>query len=241
MGGDHGRQLGRLDPVDPLHRRVGPGQPAGLGPVLARPDHQRPHPRGVREQAERPADGRGSLQRGEQPEERHPQDVRVGARAGRRPGGEPGGRRTDRHHQRPVGQLGRHQLGVLGAVEQDQVGAAQGPAVQRVQQPHLHRAGQPPVDGGVGGEDEVVEHDRGPPEQQPGQLNVEVAEIADQHGLRHLSPVGPPPADREQHPAAGQPERAGRQPPRLAQHRHPVGGVESQRDVHLDDVVATGA
>ena len=109
-----------------------------------------------------------------------------------RPGVEPGRRRADRHHHHPVGQVGRHQRGVLGAVDarsRRRCAARAGPARQ---QPHLHRS-RPRR-----GRRRCRRRRRGgrarscrPPEQQPGQLHVEVAEVADQHRVRRLPPVRP--------------------------------------------------
>ncbi len=160
----------------------------------------------VREQAERPADRRGPLQRGEQPEERHPQDVR----SVRGPAADPA---SNQAAGAPTGTTSARSASSAGTSSacsalssRTRSALRRAPAVQRVSSRIFSRAGQPPVDGGVGGEDEVVEHDRGPPEQQPGQLHVEVAEVADQHGVRR--------------PAAGTPAARG---PRAAPSSGPAG------------------
>jgi hypothetical protein len=84
----------------------------------------------------------------------------------------------------------------------------------------------------------VVEHQHRPPEQQPGEQHVEVAQVADQHRVRRVLPALTPAPDGEHGPAPGQPQRQQRQPPRLAEHRHPAGGVDAERDVDLADLFA---
>ncbi len=74
-------------------------------------------------------------------------------------------------------------------------------------------------------------------QQHPGQQHVEVAEIADQHGVvRHR-----PPAEQERRgpadqpgPAAGDSQCHGRQAPGAPQQVDPRGGGQAQR---LDDLV----
>ena len=236
-----GSRRGR-HPVQPLHPRVAGGQSLRLGPVLAAADHGHPHPRVAGQQPDRGADRRGALQRGEQPEEDHPQRVAVG-RAGRpRPR-----RRTRRPARRPAppppGRPGRP------------APAGRSP---RCRPPRRRRAvsasrssrassrdppgsGHAAVGRGVGGEDQVVEHQHGPAEQQPGQQHVEVAEVADQHRVRPLPAALAAAADGEHGPAAGQPQGQQRQPPGLPEHGHPAGGVDAERHVGLADLVAGGA
>ncbi len=239
--GDQLGQPGGRHPVQPLHPRVAGGQPLRLGPVLAAADHGHPHPRVAGQQPDRGADRRGALQRGEQPEEDHPQRVRVVPRAGRVPGGEPGRRRADRHHHHPLGQVGRHQPAVFLGVHHHDVGRGEREPVQPGQQPDPPGPGHAAVGRGVGGEDEVVEHQHGPAEQQPGQQHVEVAEVADQHRVRPLPAALAQAADGEHGPAAGQPQGQQRQPPGLAEHGHPAGGVDAEPHVDLADLVAAGA
>ena len=149
--------------------------------------------------------------------------------------------RADRDDDRPVEKVGGNQGGVLTGVQQDQVGRAHRRPVQPAQQPGLPASVLAAVAGGVGGEQQVVQHDRGAPEQPPGQPHVEVAEVADEHRVRAVPAPGPPPAPGQHPPAPGEPDRQHRQPPGLSQHRDPAGGVDAERDVDLDHLVAAGA
>ena len=222
MGGDHGRQLGRLDPVEPLDRRVRPGQPAGLRPVLAGADHQRPHLRGVGEQAERPADRRRPLQRGEQPEERHPQH----AGSVRGPAADPAsnqaaGAPTGTTSARSASSAG-HQLGVLGAVEQDQVGAAQRAPVERPSSAH-----RPPRWTAAGRPRCRRRRSGGRARSWPaGTAAGRAARRSGRGSRRARRPAPAAGTPRRPRTASSSQQRASRnaparQPPRLAQHRAP--------------------
>ena len=147
----------------------------------------------------------------------------------------PRGRGAYRHDNRsplvPLGQRGQ----VLGGVHHDDVGGPKRGGVDHPQQHLAWSAVQPPVTSGVAGTDQVVEHDRhlSAAEEQPGQVNVEMTEIADHHrvGCRH--PAGHP---GQRQPAAGEPGQQAARSPRARQHVHPGGGVKAERYVALRDV-----
>ncbi|BCB91583.1 hypothetical protein Psuf_088960 [Phytohabitans suffuscus] len=182
------------------------------------------------------------MQRGEEPHEHHPQGrvgvVGVGVAAGV----EPHVAGADRDDDGPPGRVGRQRLALLGGVDHDHVGPAQGGAVDPAHQPVLDAAaaGQGPVLRGAGRGDQVVEGDRRAAEEAAGQPHVEVAEVADQHGVGLGAAALAAGGDRQPGPAGGQPPGQQRHPPRLAEHGHARGGGEPQRGVDLDDLVAAG-
>ncbi len=104
------------------------------------------------------------------------------------------------------------------------------------------RAGLTAVGGGVGGEDEVVEHERrpggtaaGPAARRSGRGSRPAPRPAAAGG----TPARPRTVSTAQHRASR--SATGGQPPGLPQHGHPAGGVESERHVDLDDLVAVRA
>jgi hypothetical protein len=74
---------------------------------------------------------------------------------------------------------------VLVGVDDDHVGGSQRGPVEPLQQPGCDPTGHAAVLGRVGRADQVIEHDRSAGEQPPGQVHIEVTEVADQHQIGH--------------------------------------------------------
>ncbi len=127
---------------------------------------------------------------------------------------------------------GRQGRAVFLGVDQHHVGGPQRRLVDQPEEGLARAAIQPPVPGRVTGADQMIQHHGYPPEQQPGQVHVEVAQVADQDHVRRGQPAGQP--DQRQ-PAPGQPGEQGRRVPWVGQHGHPGRGVQSQRRVALSD------
>ena len=90
----------------------------------------------------------------------------------------------------------------------------------------------------VAGDQEVQDDDAAGPAQ-ASQQHVEVTQVWDQHGVR----PAPDRAAARANSRAQQPARRAtrpREPPRLLQHGHAIGGAQAQGRVHLDHVEARG-
>lgn len=82
----------------------------------------------------------------------------------------------------------------------------------------------------------MVEHYRRAWPQTPGEVDVEMSEVGDEHGVRLRQPSRLSP-QRRPHLADPQPQQ--RRAPWLPRGAHTVCGVEGERDVALHDLVAS--
>ncbi len=188
MARHHGRKVARRHPLQPGHRVVAGGGAAGGVEVLALADHGHCDLRMAGQQRQRLPDHDRSLQGGVQAEKGNPEPAGRG-RGALLPRREPRLRSPDRDDD-PFGpRTGRQQLDVLGGVDQDEAGRSHGEPVEGVEQPELRASADPAVARRVSGEDHLVEGDTPARVEQPGQQHVEMAEIADEHGVV-ARPVG---------------------------------------------------
>ena len=222
-----------VQPADPIARSRGRH---GRGLVLAVSDHRdldgcpgQPVQRGT--------DDRRPLQGGVQAVEHHPQRP-VGVLALSGPGRQmPRRWCAHRYHHRPdpmpCGQAGQ----VLLGVHDDDVGGPQRGRVDRPQQEPARDPAQSPVPPGVTGPGEMVEHHRYSAKQQPGQVDVEMTEVADQHHIRCGRPARGPGQGR---PALCEADQQSTSSPRVRQHVHSGRGVQTQRRVAFGHVDPAG-
>jgi hypothetical protein len=142
------------------------------------------------------------------------------------------------HGLRPV--LLLDDLQVLLGVHHHDVGGAERGRVDQRQQSLLQAATRDPaVLGGVRGADQVVKHDRHAAArvQQPREVHVEVAEVADDHGIRPAETPGP---RREPEPAAGEPGDEPADLPRLSKHVNTIRSSKPKRYVAFSNVESAG-
>jgi len=113
---------------------------------------------------------------------------------------------------------------VLLGVHHDDVGGPQGGGIDHLEHGVARSAVQLAVPPGLTGAGEVIEHHLRPAEQQLRQVDVEVAQIADEHHIggghaaRH-------PGQRQ--PAPPQPGQEGRRAARAGQHADPGRRVQA--------------
>ena len=193
MGGHQVRQVRPGHPVDPGHPGIRRREPAAFRVILP-VAHHGDDDRVVRgQQTEGFPDGGSPLQRGEQPEENHPQGS--GGTVGHQvlSGAEPVVLRADRDHDGTIADHPLDRRGVFRGVDQDDVGGLQRRAVDRVERSvgPATRAGQTPVVGGARQRHQVVQDDGGAAKRQPRQPDVEMTEVADQEGVRVQAPGTP--------------------------------------------------
>ena len=121
---------------------------------------------------------------------------------------------------------------MLLGVHDDDVGYADRRAIECRQQGEFQTAVLASIARGVAGADQMVQHERSSREEQPREMNIEVAHVPDDDriGRRQTSPSA-----YELDPAPRQLERERGQPASAPQHCYARGGVESQRYVALDD------
>ena len=228
---DERGELVPLDPVDPLDGRRIAGELLRAREVLAAAGHREAHLGRVGvEEPDRLADHGRALERRVDPEEDDAQRT-LRARLGlvepllRRPDVDDEGLRADR--------LGQ-ELAVPLGVDEDEVGGADGGLVDAVEHGELGLEGRPAVDRRVPEEEVVVEHDRLRLEAPPREVDVELAHVGDEDdvGLRHLLRLAP-----ELAPGARDPGRDEGSAERLARGLDPLGRVDRERHVALDELV----
>ena len=80
----------------------------------------------------------------------------------------------------------------------------------------------------------MIEDNRSPRPKSPGEVNVEVRQVGDEHDIGDGEP---PSLSPEPRPYLGDAKRQRRRAPRLPGRPDPAGGVERQWDVALGDLV----